>query len=168
MDPRVTAVDELLDNARRYADEHASIPTQTPMLAVAVLTCMDARIDPSRLLGLEPGDAHVIRNAGGRATEDALRSLAVSNSLLGTRDVIVIQHTDCEMMTEDEVLRRRLTEASGADASRVDLLCFDDVDRSLREDVARILGSPFTPDEARVYGYVFDVVTGSMSQVVPD
>src|SRR5581483_7272150 len=114
-----------------------------PGRKVAVLTCMDARLDPAKFLGLQEGDAHVIRNAGGRADEDAIRSLVISYKLLGTREFLVIHHVDCGMLTfSNEDLRRKLREDLGADASNVDFLPFRDLDQSVRDDVATLRASP--------------------------
>src|SRR5436309_8759309 len=110
-----------------------------PARHVAVLTCMDARLLPSRFLGLEEGDAHVIRNAGGRASDDAIRSLAISQQLLGTREVVVIHHTDCGMLTfTNEQLRAKLKSELGADAAGVDFLPFSDLEQSVRDDLERL------------------------------
>lgn len=111
-----------------------------PSTHVAVLTCMDARLHPERFLGLQIGDAHVIRNAGGRASDDAIRSLIISSRLLGTREFLVIHHTDCGMLTfSNDDLRQKLAEEAGADASEIDFLPFADLEESVREDVRRIL-----------------------------
>ena len=107
-----------------------------PARKTAVLVCMDARIDPARALGLEEGDAHVIRNAGGRASDDAIRSLIISYELLGTREFVVIHHTDCGMLTfTNEQLREKLQEELGVDASAIDFLPFSDVAQSVRDDL---------------------------------
>ena len=120
-------------------DRYASVFTQgdlpmPPGRRVAILTCMDARLLPSRFLGLEEGDAHVIRNAGGRASDDALRSLIISYKLLGTREFLVIHHTDCGMLTFDnDQLRQQLRRDTGADASAIDFLTFSDLEESVRQ-----------------------------------
>src|SRR3989442_1647104 len=133
---------------------------------VAVLTCMDARLDPARALGLEEGDAHVIRNAGGRASDDALRSLAISQQLLGTREIVVIHHTDCGMLTfTNEQLRAKLQQDLGADASAVDFLPFSDLERSVRDDVERLRASPLLLKDAPIAGLVYDVKTGTLASV---
>lgn len=137
------------------------------MLDVVVLTCMDARLDPYRMFGFELGDAHILRNAGGRASNDALRSLAVSNNIAGTREIVVVHHTDCALLADDEVVRRRIADVSGADPSSLDLLAIKELERSVREDVARILGSPFTPEDVRVWGFIYDVASGRVRQVFP-
>lgn len=165
----MTALDELLDANRRYAEGFdASGLEAPPSKHVAVLTCMDARLHPESFLGIPLGGAHVVRNAGGRASEDAIRSLVVSSRLLGTREVVVIHHTDCGMLgLRDAELRSRLTEETGADASDLDFLPFDDLEGSVREDVEAIEASPFIDDEVTVSGFVFDVRTGRLREVVP-
>jgi carbonic anhydrase len=126
---------------------------------------MDARIDPARALGLEEGDAHVIRNAGGRIA-DALRSLAISQELLGTEEVAIIHHTDCGMLTfSDESLRKRLRKSRGADADAVAFLPFSDVDESVRDDLAAYAASPLVRHDIPVRGFVYDVKTGRLREV---
>ena len=133
---------------------------------VVVLTCMDARLDPARFLGLEEGDAHVIRNAGGRASEDALRSLTISEQLLGTNEVVVIHHTDCGMLTfSNEDLRNKLKQELNADAEHVDFLPFKDLEQSVRDDVATIKNSPFIPKNIEVSGFIYDVRSGRLLPV---
>jgi len=133
---------------------------------VAVLTCMDARLDPARFLGLEEGDAHVIRNAGGRASDDAIRSLAISEQLLGTNEVVVIHHTDCGMLTFSNAdLRQKLKQELNADAEHVDFLPFKDLEQSVRDDVATIKNSPFIPKNIEVSGFIYDVRSGRLLPV---
>jgi carbonic anhydrase len=133
---------------------------------VAVLTCMDARLDPARFLGLEEGDAHVIRNAGGRASEDAIRSLTISEQLLGTNAVVVIHHTDCGMVTfSNEDLREKLKQQLNADAEHIDFLPFKDLEQSVRDDVATIKNSPFIPENIEVSGFIYDVRSGRLLPV---
>ncbi len=133
---------------------------------VAVLTCMDARLDPARFLGLEVGDAHVIRNAGGRASEDAIRSLAISQQLLGTNEVVVIHHTDCGMLTfSNEDLRKKLKQELNANAEHIDFLPFKDLEQSVRDDVATIRNSPFIPKNIEVSGFIYDVRSGKLLPV---
>jgi carbonic anhydrase len=138
-----------------------------PARKVAIVTCMDARIHPEVALGLEIGDAHMIRNAGGRVSDDALRSLVISSRLLGTNEFAVIHHTDCGMVTfTNDHLRAKLLEETGEDASHIDFLPFPDLEQSVRDDVAAILSSPFVDDSIPVSGYIYDVHTGSVDQVV--
>ena len=133
---------------------------------VVVLTCMDARLDPARFLGLEEGDAHVIRNAGGRASDDALRSLTISEQLLGTNEVVVIHHTDCGMLTfSNEDLRKKLKQELNADAEDIDFLPFKDLEQSVRDDVATIKNSPFLPKNIAVSGFIYDVRSGRLLPV---
>jgi len=133
---------------------------------VAVLICMDARLDPARFLGLEVGDAHVIRNAGGRASEDAIRSLAISQQLLGTNEVVVIHHTDCGMLTfSNEDLRKKLKQELNANAEHIDFLPFKDLEQSVRDDVATIKNSPLLLKNIEVSGFIYDVKSGRLLPV---
>lgn len=163
----MAAVNDLVEANRRFAEGFVEgdrpIP---PRRKVVVLTCMDARLHPEKFLGLGIGDAHVIRNAGGRASEDALRSLIISSHLLATREYVVIHHTDCGMLTfANEDLRMKLKEDTGADASGIDFLPFADLEESVREDIRRIKESPFIPPEGTISGFVYDVRTGRLEQV---
>jgi carbonic anhydrase len=141
---------------------HAAPRTPQPVRHLVILTCMDARLDLFRSLGLEAGDAHILRNAGGRASDDAIRSLIVSAHLLGTREVGVIHHTNCglEGVTEDDVARR--TGVTG-----VEFLAFTDVRASARQDVDRICGVGHLPAGMVVWGAVYDVDTGALEVVAP-
>lgn len=133
---------------------------------VAILTCMDTRINPIKLLGLQPGKAHVIRNAGGRATEDAIRSLIVSATLLDTPEVLVIHHTDCAMgRVTNEKLREQARQTVNVDVSRLDFLAFTDLDESVREDVAKIATSPFIENDVLVTGLVYDLSTSQLREI---
>ena len=161
---------ELLDANAKYAAgfTKGDLP-MPPGRKVVVLTCMDARIDPAKALGLEEGDAHVIRNAGGLAAE-AIRSLAISQELLGTREIVVIHHTDCGMLTfTDDVIRERLGASLGAEAGAVaagmDFLPFSDLEQSVRADVATITASPLIRPDTSVSGFVYDVTTGRLNPV---
>jgi carbonic anhydrase len=132
----------------------------------AVVTCMDARIDPAKALGLEEGDAHVIRNAGGVVSDDALRSLVISHWLLGTQEAVVIGHTDCGMLTfTNDQLREKLADEAGADAGGIDFLPFADVNARVAESVQRVRDSDLLPDSFAVQGFVYDVHTGAISPV---
>lgn len=137
-----------------------------PARRFAVVTCMDARLDPAKSLGLEEGDAHVIRNAGGLASDDALRSLVISHWLLGTQEAFVIAHTDCGMLTfTNEQLWQKCADEAGADASGIDFLPFSDVEESVRASVRRIRESPLLPDSFAASGFVYDVRTGRLGEV---
>ena len=140
-----------------------------PRRRLAILTCMDARLDPERFLGLELGDAHVVRNAGARASDDAIRSLLISTWLLGTREILVIHHTDCGLATttDDEIVQT-VRDTSGADVSDVGFLTFSDPEACLREDVDRIRGQgDRLPAGVQVRGFVYDVGTGALRDAVP-
>ena len=141
--------------------------TMPPGRRLAIVTCMDARLDPARFLGLEEGDAHVIRNAGGLVTDDAVRSLVVSHWLLGTQEVAVLAHTDCGMLTfSNDDLHVKLREEAGADASDVDFLPFPDLEDSVRSSVGVIRESPLLPDSLAVSGWIYDVRSGRINEVV--
>ncbi len=165
----MSVLPELLSANAGYAGSFArgDLP-MPPARQFAVLTCMDARLDPARFLGLQEGDAHVIRNAGGRASDDAIRSLVISYKLLGTREFVVIHHTDCGMLTfSNDDLRGLLRRDQGADASHVDFLPFADLDQSVRDDVETLRRSPLIPGDIPVSGYVYDVHSGRLREVVP-
>jgi carbonic anhydrase len=162
--------DELLGNARRYTSSFAA-PSHSgaPVLRVAVVTCMDARLDPRGLLGLRDGDAHVIRNAGGVVTPDVIRSLTVSQLLLGTREIVLIHHTRCGMLaTTDDEFRARLRAETGTEPEW-DLGAFASLEQSVAESAARIAGSPFISHKDSIRGFVFDVETGALREIpLPD
>jgi carbonic anhydrase len=163
----MSALDDLMAANERYAASFtkSDLPVP-PARKVAVLTCMDARLDPERFLGLQDGDAHVIRNAGGRASDDAIRSLVISYKLLGTREFLVIHHTDCGMMTHtNEQIRQVLRRDLNADASGMDFLAFSDLDESVREDMETIRSSPLIADDVAVRGLVYDVKSGRLRKV---
>jgi carbonic anhydrase len=163
----MSALDDLMAANERYAASFtkSDLPVP-PARKVAVLTCMDARLDPERFLGLQDGDAHVIRNAGGRASDDAIRSLVISYKLLGTREFLVIHHTDCGMMTHtNEQIRQVLRRDLNADASGMDFLAFSDLDESVREDMETIRSSPLIADDVAVRGLVYDVKSGRLREV---
>jgi carbonic anhydrase len=162
----VTATDDLLQNARAHASAFdAAGLAAPPARGVAVVACMDARLIPSQVLGLEPGDAHVIRNAGGIVTDDTIRSLAISQRKLGTTEIVLIHHTRCGMLgLDDAAFRRELTSESGVDPAW-DAGGFDDLEGSVRESIARIKASPFIPHTDDVRGFVYDVETGELREV---
>jgi carbonic anhydrase len=164
--------DEFIAANERYAASFTkgNLPAP-PARKVAVLVCMDARIDPAKALGLEEGDAHVIRNAGGRVTEDVLRSLAISQQLLGTREVVVVHHTDCGMLTfSNQDIRAKLRQELGPEAGRVaetiDFLPFSDLEESVRQDVEAIRRSPLMLRDIPITGIIYDVRTGRLQKVV--
>ena len=155
--------DEFLEANRRYAEsfDKGDLPIP-PARRVAVVTCMDARLDPEAFLGLEVGDAHVIRNAGGRVSEDAIRSLVISERLLGTREIVVVYHTDCGMLTfRDDDLKGEI-EADVGIRPPFALEAFRDLDVDVRQSIARIKASPFVPHKDGVHGLVYDVKTGRL------
>jgi carbonic anhydrase len=146
----------------RFADP---LDTPRPARKIAVVACMDARLDLFGILGLAPGDAHLIRNAGGVATDDVIRSLAISQRKLGTREVVLVHHTDCGMLTftEDE-FRRELLEETGIKPAWV-AEAFTDLDADVRSSIARIRSSPFLPHRDAVRGFVYEVDTGTLREV---
>ena len=163
----MSAYDEILEANERYAQgfEHGGL-AGAPARKFAVVTCMDARLDPAKFLGLREGDAHVIRNAGGLVTDDALRSLIISHWELGTTEAFVVAHTKCGMTTfTNEEMQRKLSERTGADASSIDFQPFADLDESVRASVRRVAESPFLPDEFAARGFVYDVETGRLREV---
>jgi carbonic anhydrase len=159
----VSEMEAILRANRAYAVEHGTqdVPLR-PARKLVVLTCMDARIQLFPVLGLQLGDAHVIRNAGGRASDDAIRSLVVSTNLLGTREIVVMHHTDCGMnSTTDAGIRHHLLAHLGQDPGEdMVFLTFPDLEQSVRDDVERIRASPLLPPDITVSGLVFDVATG--------
>jgi len=163
-------MDDLVAGNARYAEGFAAAGLAglgaVPARHLAVVTCMDTRLDTYAMLGLHLGDAHVIRNAGGRVTDDVLRSLIVSIEVLGTTAVAVIQHTDCGMAkTTDDQLRTMVRERRGADPEPVEFLTIDDHAATIRSDVELLRGSPFLPSELDVRGFLYDVQTGRLSAV---
>lgn len=161
----------VVDEFRKANDAYASnfqkgdLP-MPPARHVAVLTCMDARLHPSRFLDLAEGDAHVIRNAGGRASDDAIRSLVISEQLLGTNTVVVIHHTDCGMLTfSNDDLRAKIRQDLHANADSIDFLPFKDLEQSVRDDVATIKTSPLIPKNIEVVGFIYDVKSGKLIPV---
>ena len=159
----MSVVDEIRSGDDSYASAFAKgdLP-MPPGRRFAVVTCMDARLDPARFLGLEEGDAHVIRNAGGLVTEDAIRSLVISHHLLGTQEAVVIGHTDCGMLTfRNDDLHDRL----GPESHGIDFRPFSDLDARVRESVEAVRSSPLLPDSFGATGFVYDVKTGRLTPV---
>jgi carbonic anhydrase len=162
----LSVTDELLENAALYADsfDRGELPLP-PAKGVAVVACMDARLNVYGLLGLNEGDAHVIRNAGGVITDDEIRSLAISQRLLGTREVVLIHHTDCGMLTfGDDEFRRQVQQDTGIKPEWA-AEAFDDLEDDVRQSVARVKASPFIPHKESVRGFVYDVKSGSLTEV---
>ena len=162
----MSTIDELVQANEAYAATfdrgHLPLP---PARRIAIVTCMDARILPSRALRLQEGDAHVIRNAGGRA-RDALRSLIISQRLLGTREVAVIHHTDCGMLTfNNRDLRQKVRDDLGQDTGEFDFLPFQDLDDSVREDIEFLQATQLLNPETLLRGFVYDVQTGRLREV---
>ena len=163
----MSVTDELLRNAEQYASsfQKGDLPLP-PAKKVAVVACMDARLIPSRVLGLEEGDAHVIRNAGGVVTDDEIRSLAISQRLLGTEEIILIHHTDCGMLTfTDDEFKRQVQDDTGIKPEWAPE-SFTDLDEDVRQSIARIKASPFIPRKDQVRGFVYDVHDGRLREVV--
>lgn len=164
----VARFDEFKEANQQYtaAFDKGDLP-MPPACSVAVVTCMDARLHPEKFLGLEVGDAHVIRNAGGRVSEDAIRSLVISERLLGTNEIVVIHHTDCGMLTfRNEDLTAKIKEDLGVETAGRDFLPFSDLEQSVRDDVETLRGSELIPDEITVSGAIYDVETGEVREVV--
>ena len=162
----MSATDSLLGNNERYAGSFAKgdLP-MPPNKKLAVLACMDARLDVHKILGLEEGDAHVIRNAGGIATEDAIRSLTISQRLLGTEEIVLIHHTDCGMLTfNDDDVKRDIEKDTGI-RPHFALEAFGDLEADVRQTVARIKASPFIPNKSKIRGFVYDVRSGRLDEV---
>jgi carbonic anhydrase len=162
----VSTTDDLLHNAEAYAAsfDKGDLPLP-PARKLAVLACMDARLDPYALLGLQEGDAHVIRNAGGVVTDDGIRSLAISQRLLGTEEIILIHHTDCGMLTfTDDAFKRSVQDDVGIKPEWA-AEAFEDLDEDVRQSVARVKASPFIPRKDSVRGFVYEVESGRLREV---
>jgi carbonic anhydrase len=162
------AIDDLVQNAKRYATAFTKGNLLSPpTLRVAIVACMDARLNLFGLLGLSEGDAHVIRNAGGVITADEIRSLSISQRLLRTREIMLIHHTDCGMLTfTDEEFREGLRADTGVEPDW-DAEAFSDLDQDVRESIEQIVESPFIPHVDVVRGFVYDVQTGALREVEP-
>jgi carbonic anhydrase len=163
----MSTTDELLRNNERYVEGFDAGGLQMPPARkVAVLSCMDARVIPSRILGLETGDAHIVKNSGGVVTDDAIRSLAISQNLLATEEIILMHHTDCGMLTfsDDELADRLERETGERPAWRAQ--AFTDLEQDVRESIDKLRSSPFLPNKGSIRGFVYDVKTGRLSEVV--
>jgi carbonic anhydrase len=161
----VSVTDDLLANNARYTKTFNGPLPLPPAKHVAVVACMDARLDIYRILGLNEGEAHVIRNAGGVVTDDEIRSLAISQRLLGTQEIILIHHTDCGMLTfTDNQFKKSIQDDTGIKPAW-SAEAFPDLDEDVRQSIARIKASPFVPNKDSVRGFVFDVATGKLHEV---
>ena len=162
----MSVTDQLLENNEKYAASFDGPLPLPPAKHIAVLACMDARLNVYGALGLEEGESHVIRNAGGVVTDDEIRSLAISQRLLGTKEIVLIHHTDCGMLTfTDEDFADSLEQDTGQRPSWT-ANSFGDVEADVRESIGRIKDSPFIPHTDQVRGFVFDVATGRLDEVV--
>jgi carbonic anhydrase len=162
----MSVTDELVRNNQSYAGsfKKGDLPLP-PAKHVAVLACMDARLDVHKILGLQEGDAHVIRNAGGAATDDAIRSLAISQRLLGTKEIVLIHHTDCGMLTfHDDEIKRKIEQETGIRPAFA-FEAFSDLEQDVKQSIARIKASPFIPNKSNVRGFVYDVRSGKLEEV---
>lgn len=160
----MSSVDAVVSNSKSAFLDNSQTPAP-PRLQLAVLTCMDARIDVFKLLGLRPGDAHVLRNAGGRATEDVVRSLAISQALLGTREVMVIHHTDCGMSKlPDADVADQVAQTAGSRPT-FEPLTFTDEAAAVRADVERLGESPYLRPGTAVRGFIYDIAAGRLDEV---
>lgn len=162
----MSVTDELLENNARYAESFSGPLPLPPARKLAVVACMDARIDVYRVLGLNEGESHVIRNAGGVITDDEIRSLAISQRLLGTEEIILIHHTDCGMLTfTDDGFKKSVQDETGIKPEWA-AESFNDLDTDVRQSIARIKANPFVPKKDSIRGFVFDVATGKLNEVV--
>ena len=162
----MSVTDDLVRNNDAYVRsfKKGDLPLP-PAKHVAVLACMDARLDVHKILGLQEGDAHVIRNAGGAATDDAIRSLAISQRLLGTKEIILIHHSDCGMLTfHDDDIKRKIEDETGIRPAFA-FEAFSDLDEDVRQSIARIKASPFVPNKSSIRGFVYDVRNGRLNEV---
>ena len=161
----MTAIDEYLANNARYAEGFSGPLPMPPSKHLAVVACMDARLNVYGLLGLGDGEAHVIRNAGGVITDDEIRSLAISQRLLGTREIMLIHHTDCGMLTfTDDEFKRSILEDTGI-KPHWGVESFPDLEEDVRQSAARIQASPFVPHTDAIRGFLYDVTTGRLREV---
>jgi carbonic anhydrase len=161
----MSVTDDLLANNARYAESFTGPLPLPPSKGVAVVACMDARLNVYGILGLNDGEAHVIRNAGGVVTEDEIRSLAISQRLLGTSEIILIHHTDCGMLTfTDDGFKKSIQDEVGIKPDWA-AEAFPDLDEDVRQSIARIKANPFVPKKDSIRGFVFDVATGKLDEV---
>ncbi len=161
----MSAVDDYANNNEQYALTHAGGIPGRPSKHIAVVACMDARMSIAPMLGMRDGEAHVLRNAGGVVTDDMVRSLAISQRLLGTREIMLIHHTDCGMQkTTDDGFKRAVEAETGIRPSWA-VESFGDAEQDVRQSIARLMASPFIPHKDAIRGFVFDVETGKLNEV---
>ncbi|MEN3361122.1 MAG: carbonic anhydrase [Mycobacteriales bacterium] len=161
----MSTTDEFLENNARYAETFAGPLPLPPARGALVIACMDARLNVYDILGLGPGDVHIVRNAGGAVTDDVIRSLAISQRLLGTREIILIHHTDCGMLTfSDDAFRSAIQKETGIRPPWA-AEAFPDLADDVRQSIARITASPFIPVKDSIRGFIFDVATGKLEEV---
>jgi carbonic anhydrase len=161
----MSVIDEYLRNNASYAESFTGPLPLPPASHVAVVACMDARLNVYAILGLNEGEAHVIRNAGGVVTDDEIRSLAISQRLLGTREIILIHHTDCGMLTfTDDDFKRSIQDETGIKPEWA-AEAFPDLEEDVRQSIARITANPFVPHKDSIRGFIFDVATGKLNEV---
>jgi len=166
----MTELDKIIDANELYSHnfKHGSLPIP-PARKLAVLACMDARLNVNEALGLETGDAHIIRNAGGIATDDAIRSLIISHELLGTQEFVVINHTDCGMLTfTDKDLQKGLTQKYKSDAGEIKFYSFPNLEENVKNQVNKIKSTPFLPSDIPVNGFIYDVRTGKIEKITDE
>ena len=165
----MTVIDQLLENNSRYADgfDKGELPLP-PARNLAVVACMDARLDVHKILGLSEGDAHVIRNAGGVVSDDAIRSLVISQRLLGTRAIVLIHHTDCGMLTFRDDAVKDAIEADTGLRPAFSMEAFGNLEKDVRQSISRIQASSFIPHKDQVRGFVYDCSTGRLNEVSSD
>jgi carbonic anhydrase len=162
----VSVTDDLLKNNETYAETYQGAGgSPRPAKKVAILSCMDARILPSRALGIREGDAHIIRNAGGVITDDVIRSLAISQHMLGTEEILVIQHTDCGLLKASDTEIVDTLENHAGRKPPFESHAFEDLEQNLRDSVAKLKSNPFLLNTTAVRGFVFDVETGRLTEV---
>lgn len=162
----MSVIDQFLAHNEAYAEgfDKGDLP-MPPAKKLAVVACMDARLETGALLGLVEGDAHVIRNAGGVVTDDVIRSLLISQRLLGTREIMLIHHTDCGMLTfSDDNLKRQIQDDTGV-KPQFSMESFDDLEADVRQSIARIQASPFIPHKDGIRGFVYEVESGRLKEV---
>jgi len=161
----VSVTDEYLKNNEEYAKSFSGPLPLPPSKQVAVVACMDARLDVYRILGLEEGESHVIRNAGGVVTDDEIRSLAISQHLLGTEEIVLIHHTDCGMVTFTDEQFADILEKEAGQRPSWSANAFPDLEADVRDSIKRITDSPFVKNKGSVRGFVLDVATGKLTEV---